>query len=124
MAVSGIPEETPDHAKRAALAVLDIKTEMESFKTSDGTEVHFRIGIECGQVVAGVIGNKKFIYDLWSDAVNTASRMESSGVAGKIQVTENFKNELETHSGNWNFEERGNVNIKGKGEMKTYFLVN
>ncbi len=124
MAVAGIPEIQDDHSKRAAQMALDIKQEMKDFKTSDGTEIKFRIGIDCGTVVAGVIGEKKFIYDLWSDAVNTASRMESTGESGQIQITENFKTELEKFEGNWNFILRGEFEIKGKGLMKTYFLEN
>jgi class 3 adenylate cyclase len=122
MAVAGIPEIQADHAKRTAQMALDIKKEMKDFKTSHGTEIKFRIGIDCGAVVAGVIGEKKFIYDLWSDAVNTASRMESTGESGQIQITENFKEELEKFDGNWNFTLRGEFDIKGKGLMKTYFL--
>jgi class 3 adenylate cyclase/Tfp pilus assembly protein PilF len=122
MAVAGIPEIQKDHSKRTAQMALDIKSEMKDFKTSDGTEIKFRIGIDCGAVVAGVIGEKKFIYDLWSDAVNTASRMESTGESGQIQITENFKTELEKFDGNWNFTFRGEFEIKGKGIMKTYFL--
>jgi len=124
MAVAGIPEIQADHAKRTAQMALDIKLEMKDFKTSNGTEIKFRIGIDCGAVVAGVIGEKKFIYDLWSDAVNTASRMESTGESGLIQITENFKNELEKFEGNWNFTLRGEFEVKGKGLMKTYFLEN
>ena len=122
MAVAGIPEIQADHSKRIALMALDIKNEMKDFKTSDGTEIKFRIGIDCGAVVAGVIGEKKFIYDLWSDAVNTASRMESTGESGQIQITENFKEELDKFEGNWKFELRGEFEIKGKGLMKTYYL--
>ncbi len=124
MAVAGIPEIQADHSKRTALMALDIKQEMKDFKTSDGTEIKFRIGIDCGAVVAGVIGEKKFIYDLWSDAVNTASRMESTGEKGQIQITENFKEELEKYDGDWNFTFRGEFEIKGKGLMKTYYLGN
>jgi class 3 adenylate cyclase len=124
MAVAGIPEIQADHAKRTAQMALDIKQEMKDYKTADGTEIHFRIGIDCGAVVAGVIGEKKFIYDLWSDAVNTASRMESTGESGQIQITENFKEELEKFDGNWNFTLRGEFDIKGKGLMKTYYLGN
>ncbi len=124
MAVAGIPEIQTDHAKRTAQMALDIKQEMKDFKTNDGTEIKFRIGIDCGAVVAGVIGEKKFIYDLWSDAVNTASRMESTGESGQIQITDNFKEELEKFEGNWNFTFRGEFEIKGKGLMKTYYLGN
>jgi class 3 adenylate cyclase len=124
MAVAGIPEIQKDHSKRTAQMALDIKQEMKDFKTSDGTEIKFRIGIDCGAVVAGVIGEKKFIYDLWSDAVNTASRMESTGESGQIQITDNFKTELEKFDVTWNFTLRGEFEIKGKGLMKTYYLGN
>jgi len=124
MAAAGIPEKQVDHAKRTAEMALNIKSEMKEFRTSDGTEIKFRIGIECGSVVAGVIGEKKFIYDLWSDAVNIANRMESTGESGKIHISENFKNELEKFEGNWQCTFRGEQNIKGKGIMNTYFLEN
>ncbi|MFH1052447.1 MAG: adenylate/guanylate cyclase domain-containing protein [bacterium] len=89
-------------------------------------EIQFRIGLDCGPIVAGVIGEQKFIYDLWGDMVNTASRMETNGVVGKIQCTERFKNKLTIDNGQlkMKFEERGEIEIKGKGIMKTYFLVN
>lgn len=122
MAVCGIPEANPNHVMQTALMALSVKKEMYNYKTSDGTEIKFRIGIDCGQVVAGVIGNRKFIYDLWSDAVNTASRMESTSESSKIQITENFKKELEKYKEDWNIENRGEFEIKGKGKMRTYYL--
>jgi class 3 adenylate cyclase len=81
--------------------------------------IKVRIGINTGPVVAGVIGTKKFIYDLWGDAVNTASRMESHGLAGCIQVTETTYERLKKK---YDLEERGMINIKGKGDMKAYLL--
>jgi len=105
---------------------------MEDYKTTDGHEIKFRIGLDCGPIVAGVIGEQKFIYDLWGDMVNTASRMETHGVIGRIQCTERFKYALTLPSPSgrgikgegFKFEERGEIEIKGKGLMKTYFLVN
>jgi class 3 adenylate cyclase len=78
-----------------------------------------RIGINTGPAIAGVIGTKKFSYDLWGDSVNTASRMESYGVPGSIQVSERTYNQLK---GEFDFEERGAVSVKGKGDMTLYFL--
>jgi class 3 adenylate cyclase len=79
-----------------------------------------RIGINTGPVVAGVIGTNKFIYDLWGDTVNVASRMESQGIAGRIQVTAETYQLLEDK---YLFKERGLISVKGKGEVKTYILV-
>jgi len=82
--------------------------------------ITFRIGIHCGAVVAGVIGTKKFIYDVWGDTVNMASRMESLGVPGRVQVTESLAERL---GGSFEFEARGLIDVKGKGPTRTYFLV-
>jgi len=124
MAAAGIPERRTDHADSIAQMAKEIIKTMKDYKTEDGVEIKFRIGMDCGPVVAGVIGEQKFIYDLWGDTVNTASRMESHGVAGKIQVTERLKNKLIFNNEEWKmkFEERGELEIKGKGKMITWFL--
>ncbi len=98
---------------------LDMLEALDRFNQENGTKVQVRIGINSGAVVAGVIGKHKFIYDLWGDAVSTASRMESHGVAARVQLTEATRRLL---SEPFLFEERGVVQIKGKGEMRTWFL--
>jgi class 3 adenylate cyclase len=98
---------------------LDMMQAIEQFNQDSGESINMRIGISTGPVVAGVIGTKKFIYDLWGDTVNTASRMESQGIPGSIQVTEFTYQCLRDK---FLLEERGLISIKGKGEMLTYFL--
>ncbi len=119
MVASGLPEPRSDHAEAIAEMALDMQQEVARFNAKHGTNLNIRVGINTGPVVAGVIGTKKFIYDLWGDAVNTASRMESHGLPGSIQVTEST---YELLRGKYLFEERGIVQIKGKGEMTTYLL--
>jgi class 3 adenylate cyclase len=117
MAVAGIPKPNQHHAISAAKFALKA---LEIVKLNKS--INIRIGIDCGSVVAGVIGQKKFVYDLWGDAVNTASRMEEYGIPGRIQVTECFKKKLSQTDAQFGFIERGIISIKGKGEMKTWFL--
>ena len=120
MVVGGLPNSQPNHASAIAEMALAMQREIQTFSRHDGTKFALRIGINTGAVVAGVIGIKKFTYDLWGDAVNLASRMESQGVVDKIQVTESTYQLL---ANQYEFEQRPPVYIKGKGEMITYFLL-
>jgi class 3 adenylate cyclase len=94
--------------------------ELDAFNAASGQSLQIRIGINTGAVVAGVIGRKKFIYDLWGDAVNTASRMESHGEPSRIHATAAVVDRI-GHL--YRFEERGEIDVKGKGTMKTWFLI-
>lgn len=119
MVVAGLPESRHDHAQAIAQMALSMREALRELNTGLGHPLQIRIGINTGVVVAGVIGKKKFIYDLWGDAVNIASRMESSGEAGMIQVTEaTFCRICEA----FELEKRGVVDIKGRGRMATYLL--
>ena len=120
MVVGGLPVAMPNHAEAIADMALDMQRAINQFQANIGESFQIRIGINTGSVVAGVIGIKKFIYDLWGDAVNVASRMESSGIPGKIQVTEETYERLKDK---FVFEERGAIAVKGKGEMSTYWLI-
>lgn len=126
LAASGIPYPNKKHAVAAAELALDAIDFTHEYKTKDGISITFRIGIDCGPIVAGVIGKNKFIYDLWGDTVNTASRMEDYGIIGEIQVSERFKNEIESSEGDisekYRFEERGDIEMKGKGKMRTWLM--
>ncbi|HEY9605587.1 MAG TPA: adenylate/guanylate cyclase domain-containing protein [Allocoleopsis sp.] len=120
MVVGGIPTPRSDHADAIAQMALDMRKEIARFNLKHSITISVRMGINTGPVVAGVIGTKKFIYDLWGDAVNTASRMESHGLAGCIQVTQATYELLQNK---YLFQERGRIQIKGKGEMTTYLLI-
>jgi adenylate cyclase len=119
MVAAGLPIPAADHAIRAAHMALDMIEAMDRFNAGRRHKLNVRIGIDTGAVVAGVIGKRKFLYDLWGDVVNTASRMESHGVAGRIQVTDATRQRL---SEPFMLEKRGVLNVKGKGEMHTWFL--
>jgi len=119
MAVAGTPVPVADHVVRAANMALDLVDALEAFNKRHGYALQMRIGINSGALVAGVIGKRKFIYDMWGDTVNTASRMESHGVAGRIQLTDYTRQHLQDP---FILESRGAVDIKGKGEMHTWFL--
>jgi class 3 adenylate cyclase len=120
MVVGGLPEPRPDHAQAVAEMALALREEADRHLDPAGRPLQVRIGIDSGPVVAGVIGTAKFSYDLWGDTVNTASRMESTGTAGCIQVTERTYRRLR---GSYRFEPRGAVQVKGKGELVTWYLV-
>jgi PAS domain S-box-containing protein len=119
MVVGGLPAPRPDHAEAIAAMALDMQREIQRFKQDDCEPLRIRIGINSGPVIAGVIGLRKFIYDLWGDTVNTASRMESHGIPGCIQVTATTYERLRE---TFILEERGVLEVKGKGKMATYFL--
>ena len=157
MVVSGVPQPRTDHVQRVALFALEAMLTMQKYtrkqhttltnadvadtggisaqtpsETQTTAPLQLRIGIHTGSVIAGVIGKKKFAYDLWGDAVNVASRMEAHGMSGQIQVSEDVRKKL-TDDGiqihgvgqsqsRFRFEERGEIEVKGKGMMKTYFL--
>ncbi len=120
MVAGGLPRIRPDHAEAVAEMALDMQRAIARFRRVDGKPFYLRIGINTGSVVAGVIGIKKFIYDLWGDAVNVASRMESQGLPGGIQVTAATYERLKDK---YLLEKRGAITIKGKGEMITYWLT-
>ena len=120
MVAAGVPIPRDDHAEAIAELALKIRDYMASHDF-DGHKLELRIGIHSGPVVAGIIGTHKFAYDLWGDTVNTASRMESGGIPGKIQVTPATYIIL---AGNgYRFEPRGTIEVKGKGNMETYLLL-
>jgi adenylate cyclase len=119
MAVAGLPFPHHDHASAAARMALEMHETIEKFNCQCQRILKMRIGICTGPVIAGIIGQNKFIYDLWGDTVNTASRMESHGVSGRTQVAATTYELLRDR---FRFEERGTIEVKGKGSMKTYFL--
>ena len=120
MVVSGVPAPRPDHMQALARLALDMRDMAMNLRGPRGQSVPVRIGLATGPVVAGVVGTRKFFYDVWGDAVNLASRMESTGVAGKIQLPEDVYDKLK---GEFVLEERGPVEVKGKGTLRTWFLV-
>ena len=120
MVAAGVPCFRPDHAQALARMALDMSRHIQSRPPYAGHTIDFRIGINSGPAVAGVIGRKKFQYDLWGDTVNTASRMESHGTGGRIQIT---RDTYELIKEEFVCERRGMVMVKGKGEMETWYLV-
>ncbi|WP_343576213.1 adenylate/guanylate cyclase domain-containing protein [Mycobacterium sp.] len=120
MVVSGVPQPRADHVEALAAFALDMAEVARVLKDSQGDPLPLRIGLACGPVVAGVVGSRRFFYDVWGDAVNVASRMESTDSVGRIQVPEDVYWRLK---GDFVLQERGDVEIKGKGRMRTWYLI-
>ena len=120
MVAAGVPTPRPDHAHAIALMALDMRQAMQNADAVGDLGLELRIGINSGPVIAGVIGRKRFLYDLWGDAVNTASRMESHGSPGQIQITGATHELLKD---DFVCEPRGTLEVKGKGAMETWYLV-
>jgi len=120
MAVSGVPQPDPQHLQHMANMALEIPKVLAALNQQRGLDLQIRVGLHCGKVIAGIIGHKKFIYDLWGDTVNIASRMESHGIAGQVQVSDAVQQRLQSQ---YHFKSRGAIDLKGKGMMHTYFLL-
>jgi adenylate cyclase len=120
MVVSGLPAPRPDHAEALAQLALDMRAAAADLPDPHGRGVAIRIGIGTGPIVAGVVGTRKFFYDVWGDAVNVASRMESTGVSGQIQVSHKAYERLRSQ---FVLDGPSETNVKGKGRMQTWFLV-
>jgi adenylate cyclase len=120
MVAAGVPTPRPDHARVLALMALDMLEAMRSNDELGHLGLELRAGINSGPVVAGVIGRKRFLYDLWGDVVNTASRMESYGAPGRIQIT---RPTYELLADEFDCEPRGTITVKGKGEVEAWYLI-
>jgi adenylate cyclase len=120
MVVSGVPLPRPDHIEALANLALDMAETANGLRDSRGEALPLRIGLASGPVVAGVVGSRRFFYDVWGDAVNVASRMESTDSVGRIQVPDNVYHRLKD---DFVLQERGVVEVKGKGLMRTWYLV-
>ena len=120
MAAGGLPKRRGDHAEAVARLALAIRAAANTIRGPDGAPIHVRIGIHSGAVIAGVIGEQRFQFDLWGDTVNTASRMEHLGAAGEIQVSDDLRQRL---GDRFQFAPRGAIEVKGKGAMTTWYLM-
>ena len=120
MVVSGVPQPRADHVEALAALALDMAEAASLLKDSRGDALPLRIGLASGPVVAGVVGSRRFFYDVWGDAVNVASRMETTDSIGRIQVPEDVYRRLKD---DFVLQERGVVEVKGKGRMRTWYLI-
>ncbi len=120
MAVSGVPVPNKDHLPRIANFALELMESIKKLNSIKGYELELQVGLSTGALIAGVVGQKKFAYDIWGDTVNMASRMNSQSLEGKIQCTKEVYEKLKEK---YSFTKRGKVNIKGKGVMETWFLI-
>ena len=120
MVASGVPRGRPDHAQALAHMALEMRDYISTHTFRNGQRLSFRIGINSGSMIAGVIGRRKFVYDVWGDAVNVASRMESHGVGGAVQITQTTYKLIKDE---FVCEPRGTVNVKGKGEMEVWLVM-
>ncbi|MCX2934063.1 adenylate/guanylate cyclase domain-containing protein [Mycobacterium sp. CVI_P3] len=120
MVVSGVPQPRADHVQALATLALDMAKAVRDLRDPNGQPVPLRIGMAAGPVVAGVVGARRFFYDVWGDAVNVASRMETTDPEGRIQVPQDVYERLRNQ---FVLEERGDVDVKGKGLMRTWYLV-
>jgi adenylate cyclase len=120
MVASGVPRGRSDHAQALTYMALEMRDYISNHTFRDGQRVSFRIGINSGSMIAGVIGRRKFVYDVWGDAVNVASRMESHGLGGAVQITQAT---YELIKDEFICEPRGKVNVKGKGEMEVWLVL-
>jgi class 3 adenylate cyclase len=120
MVVGGLPDPRADHADAAAEMALEMLDEMDRLRAALCIDLEIRIGMASGPVIAGVIGRRKFIYDVWGDTVNVASRLESTGIPGQIQVTAELRDRLTTR---FRLDARGEIELKGKGRRATFLLV-
>jgi adenylate cyclase len=120
MVVSGVPRPRPDHAHALADFALDMANVAARLQDPHGHPVALRVGMACGPVVAGVVGSRRFFYDVWGDAVNVASRMETTDSVGRVQVPEAMYERLKDE---FVLQERGSIDVKGKGPMRTWYLI-
>jgi adenylate cyclase len=120
MVASGVPRRRTDHAQALVCMALDMRDFVNTHRFRNGQQVSFRIGISSGPVIGGVIGKRKFVYDVWGDAVNVASRMESHGLGGTIQIT---RATYELIKDEFICEPRGTLEVKGKGEMEVWLVL-
>jgi class 3 adenylate cyclase len=120
LVAAGLPEPSADYAEAIADFALDLQKTAHGLSGPDGNHVEIRIGFHCGPLIAGVIGESRFLYDMWGDHVNVASRMESLGAHGKIQTSDAARDIL---ADKFTFELRGSVEVKSRGDMQTWWLT-